>query len=50
MRYVILGAGAMGGHRRAVFESGHDVVLLARGAHQAVIAGRGSSCVTRTAA
>jgi 2-dehydropantoate 2-reductase len=42
MRYVILGAGAMGGSIGGrLFESGHDVVLLARGAHQSVIASRG---------
>ena len=42
MRYVILGAGAIGGTMGGrLFESGHDVVLVARGAHQAAIAGRG---------
>ncbi|HLN06069.1 MAG TPA: 2-dehydropantoate 2-reductase N-terminal domain-containing protein [Acidimicrobiales bacterium] len=42
MRYVILGAGAIGcaiGGR--LFEHGHDVVLVARGAHQAALATRG---------
>ena len=42
MRYVILGAGAIGsaiGGR--LFEHGHDVVLVARGAHQAALASRG---------
>ena len=42
MRYVILGAGAIGcaiGGR--LFEHGHDVVLVARGAHQAALAGEG---------
>jgi 2-dehydropantoate 2-reductase len=42
MRYVILGAGAIGcaiGGR--LFEHGHDVVLVARGAHQAALANRG---------
>ena len=42
MRYVILGAGAVGcaiGGR--LFEQGHDVVLVARGAHQAALAKRG---------
>jgi len=42
MRYVILGAGAVGGGMGGrLFESGHDVVLVARGAHQAAIASRG---------
>jgi 2-dehydropantoate 2-reductase len=42
MRYVILGAGAIGGAMGGrLFESGHDVVLVARGAHQAAIASRG---------
>ncbi len=39
MRYVILGAGAIGcaiGGR--LFEHGHDVVLVARGAHLAALA------------
>jgi 2-dehydropantoate 2-reductase len=42
MRYVILGAGAIGcaiGGR--LFEHGHGVVLVARGAHQAALASRG---------
>ena len=42
MRYVILGAGAVGcaiGGR--LFEHGHDVFLVARGAHQAALARRG---------
>src|ERR1017187_970076 len=42
MRYVILGAGAIGcaiGGR--LFEHGYDVVLVARGAHQAPLASRG---------
>jgi 2-dehydropantoate 2-reductase len=42
MRYVIIGAGAIGcaiGGR--LFEHGHDVVLVARGAHQAALASRG---------
>ncbi|MGA3214401.1 MAG: 2-dehydropantoate 2-reductase N-terminal domain-containing protein [Acidimicrobiales bacterium] len=42
MRYVILGAGAIGGAMGGrLFESGHEVVLVARGAHQAAISGRG---------
>ena len=42
MRYVILGAGAIGcaiGGR--LFEHGHDVVLVARGAHQAALTNEG---------
>ena len=42
MRYVILGAGAIGcviGGR--LFEAGHDVVLVARGAHLSALAGEG---------
>ena len=42
MRYVILGAGAIGGSIGGrLFEHGHDVVLVARGAHQAALASRG---------
>jgi len=42
MRYVIVGAGAMGGSIGGrLFESGRDVILVARGAHQAAIASRG---------
>ena len=42
MRYVILGAGAMGGSIGGrLFEHGRDVVLVARGDHQAAIATRG---------
>src|SRR5271165_4663479 len=42
MRYVVLGAGAVGcaiGGR--LFEHGQDVVLVARGAHQAALASAG---------
>jgi len=42
MRYVIVGAGAIGcavGGR--LFQHGHDVVLVARGAHQEALASRG---------
>ena len=42
MRYVIVGAGAIGcaiGGR--LFEHGHEVVLVARGAHQEALASRG---------
>ena len=42
MRYVILGAGAMGGSIGGrLFESGRDVIVVARGAHEAAIASRG---------
>ena len=37
-RYIIIGAGAVGGTIGArLFESGHDVVLVARGAHLAAL-------------
>jgi 2-dehydropantoate 2-reductase len=42
MRYIIIGAGAVGGTIGArLFESGHEVVLVARGAHHAAMADRG---------
>jgi 2-dehydropantoate 2-reductase len=38
MRYLIIGAGAIGGTIGALLvESGHNVVLVARGAHLAAI-------------
>jgi 2-dehydropantoate 2-reductase len=38
MRYIIIGAGAIGGTIGArLFESGHEVVLAARGAHYAAL-------------
>jgi 2-dehydropantoate 2-reductase len=38
MRFVIIGAGAVGGTIGArLFQSGHDVVLVARGAHAAAL-------------
>jgi 2-dehydropantoate 2-reductase len=38
MRYIIIGAGAIGGAIGArLFESGHEVVLTARGAHYAAL-------------
>jgi 2-dehydropantoate 2-reductase len=38
MRYIIIGAGAIGGAIGArLFESGHEVVLAARGAHYAAL-------------
>ena len=34
MRYIIIGAGAVGGTIGGrLFDSGHEVVLVARGAH-----------------
>ncbi len=42
MRFVIYGAGAVGGVVGArLFQHGHEVVLIARGAHQAAIRSRG---------
>lgn len=42
MRYVILGAGAIGGAIGGrLFEHGHDVVLVARGAHLEALSRRG---------
>ncbi len=42
MRYVIFGAGAIGGAIGGrLAEHGHDVVLVARGAHREALAGRG---------
>lgn len=42
MRYIIVGAGAVGGTIGArLRQGGHDVVLVARGAHHAALAGLG---------
>ncbi|HEY3980939.1 MAG TPA: 2-dehydropantoate 2-reductase N-terminal domain-containing protein [Streptosporangiaceae bacterium] len=42
MRYIIIGAGAIGGAIGArLFEHGHEVVLTARGAHLAALRGGG---------
>jgi 2-dehydropantoate 2-reductase len=42
MRFVVFGAGAIGGVVGArLFQTGHDVVLIARGAHYDAIAQRG---------
>jgi 2-dehydropantoate 2-reductase len=42
MRYVIFGAGAIGGAIGGrLFEHGHDVVLIARGAHHQALVSRG---------
>ena len=41
-RYIIIGAGAVGGTIGArLFESGHDVVLVARGAHLEAVRANG---------
>ena len=46
-RYIIIGAGAVGGTIGArLFESGHEVVLVARGAHLATLRGRGLRFLT----
>ena len=50
MRYIIIGAGAIGGTIGArLFESGHEVVLTARGAHLAALREGGLRFATRTA-
>ena len=42
MRYIIYGAGAIGGTLGAcLFEAGREVVLIARGAHGRAIAEKG---------
>ncbi|MEV6006500.1 2-dehydropantoate 2-reductase N-terminal domain-containing protein [Streptomyces sp. NPDC051976] len=42
MRYIIIGAGAVGGTIGGrLFDSGHEVVLVARGAHHDALAERG---------
>ncbi|WP_214107963.1 ketopantoate reductase family protein [Acrocarpospora catenulata] len=47
MRYIVIGAGAVGGTIGArLFESGHDVVLAARGAHLAALRDRGLTFAT----
>ncbi|MEO3854396.1 2-dehydropantoate 2-reductase N-terminal domain-containing protein [Acrocarpospora sp. B8E8] len=47
MRYIIIGAGAIGGTIGGrLFESGHDVVLVARGAHYAALRDGGLRFVT----
>jgi 2-dehydropantoate 2-reductase len=47
MRYVIIGAGAVGGTIGArLFQSGHEVVLVARGAHLAAMREHGLRFVT----
>jgi len=47
MRYIIIGAGAVGGAIGGrLAESGHDVVLVARGAHHEALRERGLRLVT----
>jgi 2-dehydropantoate 2-reductase len=47
MRFIIYGAGAVGGVIGArLFQSGHDVALIARGAHLAAICDRGLTLLT----
>ena len=47
MRFVIFGAGAIGGVVGArLHQSGHDVALIARGAHYEVIRERGLTLET----
>ncbi|MDX6355317.1 MAG: 2-dehydropantoate 2-reductase, partial [Streptomyces sp.] len=42
MRYIIIGAGAVGGTIGGrLYDSGHDVVLVARGAHAEALRTRG---------
>ncbi len=49
MRYLVIGAGAVGGSIGAqLFRAGRDVVLVARGAHLAVIRAHGLRYVTPT--
>src|SRR5947209_4300329 len=47
MRYIIYGAGAIGGVIGArLFRAGHDVVLIARGGHLAAVRERGLTLET----
>ena len=47
MRYIIIGAGAVGGTvGGCLFQGGHDVVLVARGAHLGALRSRGLTLVT----
>jgi 2-dehydropantoate 2-reductase len=49
-RYIIIGAGAVGGTIGArLFEAGHEVVLVARGAHLAALRDRGLRFLTTDA-
>src|SRR5215472_8354162 len=47
MRYIIIGAGAVGGTiGGCLFQGGHDVVLVARGAHLGALRARGLRLAT----
>jgi 2-dehydropantoate 2-reductase len=47
MRYIIIGAGAVGGTiGGSLFQGGHDVVLVARGAHLGALRARGLRLAT----
>jgi 2-dehydropantoate 2-reductase len=47
MRYIVVGAGAVGGTIGArLFQSGHDVLLIARGAHYEALRTRGLRLIT----
>ena len=47
MRYIIIGAGAVGGTiGGCLFQGGHDVVLVARGAHLDALRSRGLTLAT----
>ena len=51
MRFVVYGAGAIGGVVGArMFENGHDVVLIARGAHYEAIRDKGSTVIVPSSA
>jgi 2-dehydropantoate 2-reductase len=51
MRYIIIGAGAVGGAIGGrLFEGGREVVLVARGAHYRALAEKGLTLVTPGAA
>ena len=47
MRYIIIGAGAVGGTiGGCLFQGGHDVVLVARGAHLGALRSQGLRLAT----
>lgn len=47
MRYIVIGAGAVGGTIGArLFQGGHDVLLIARGAHYETLKNRGLRLLT----
>jgi 2-dehydropantoate 2-reductase len=50
MRYIVIGAGAVGGTIGGrLFESGHDVVLVARGPHLDALRAHGLRLATPVA-